>query len=232
MAPSRLVVPESRLKAPAPDFKAAAWMPRLPMFCDSLIIAFAKEEDMRRSTRTVFTALLAILLAAAFAGSLSAQANLPDLNGRVIRAVTENAFTPLNFVDPKTGKAMGWEYDAVLNIYKRLQYFKPHIDDISKQQLSAKNIVVQIVKVTPVPKDPLLQVDIDLSEGGRAIIFQDGQAIRTLWRKEDGRTRFYGLLRTPPLITKSCRLLQFPDSPKNRIPRRRCSVPNTYSWSS
>ena len=45
---------------------------------------------------------------------------LPDLKGRVIRAVTENAFTPLNFVDPATGTAGGWEYDAVNEIGRRL----------------------------------------------------------------------------------------------------------------
>ncbi|GAB1431563.1 basic amino acid ABC transporter substrate-binding protein [Spirochaetota bacterium] len=45
---------------------------------------------------------------------------LPDLKGMTIVAVTENAYTPLNFVDPKTGKAMGWEYDAVNEIAKRL----------------------------------------------------------------------------------------------------------------
>lgn len=42
------------------------------------------------------------------------------LKGRTIVAVTENAYTPLNFVDPKTGQAMGWEYDAVNEIAKRL----------------------------------------------------------------------------------------------------------------
>ncbi|WP_304222109.1 transporter substrate-binding domain-containing protein [Gracilinema caldarium] len=51
-------------------------------------------------------------------GTLSA--GLPDLKGRTIRAVTENAYTPLNFVDPKTGKAMGWEYDATEEIARRL----------------------------------------------------------------------------------------------------------------
>jgi len=45
---------------------------------------------------------------------------LPDLKGRTIVAVTENAYTPLNFVDPKTGKAVGWEYDAVEEIARRL----------------------------------------------------------------------------------------------------------------
>jgi polar amino acid transport system substrate-binding protein len=47
-------------------------------------------------------------------------AGLPDLKGRVIVAVTENAYTPLNFVDPKTGQSVGWEYDAVNEIAKRL----------------------------------------------------------------------------------------------------------------
>lgn len=51
-------------------------------------------------------------------GTLSAA--LPDLKGRTIVAVTENAYTPLNFVDPKTGKAMGWEYDATEEIARRL----------------------------------------------------------------------------------------------------------------
>ena len=46
--------------------------------------------------------------------------DLPDLKGREIIAVTENAYTPLNFVDPKTGKGIGWEYDAVNEIAKRL----------------------------------------------------------------------------------------------------------------
>jgi polar amino acid transport system substrate-binding protein len=54
--------------------------------------------------------------AAAGAGT----AGLPDLKGRTVVAVTENAYTPLNFVDPKTGKAVGWEYDAVEEIAKRI----------------------------------------------------------------------------------------------------------------
>jgi ABC-type amino acid transport substrate-binding protein len=45
---------------------------------------------------------------------------LPDLKGRKITAVTANDYTPLNFVDPKTGKPMGWEYDAVNEMCRRL----------------------------------------------------------------------------------------------------------------
>jgi polar amino acid transport system substrate-binding protein len=35
-------------------------------------------------------------------------------------AVTANDYTPLNFVDPVTGEAVGWEYDAVNEICRRL----------------------------------------------------------------------------------------------------------------
>ncbi len=45
---------------------------------------------------------------------------LPDLKGRTVIAVTENNYLPLNFVDPKTGKSVGWEYDAVNEIGRRL----------------------------------------------------------------------------------------------------------------
>jgi polar amino acid transport system substrate-binding protein len=45
---------------------------------------------------------------------------LPDLKSRTIVAVTENAYFPLNFSDPKSGKGIGWEYDAVNEIAKRL----------------------------------------------------------------------------------------------------------------
>ena len=45
---------------------------------------------------------------------------LPDLDGRVVVAVTGNDYTPLNFVDPQTGEAVGWEYDAVNEICRRL----------------------------------------------------------------------------------------------------------------
>ncbi|MDR6631704.1 polar amino acid transport system substrate-binding protein [Phyllobacterium sp. 1468] len=49
-------------------------------------------------------------------------AELPDLGGRKVTVVTENAYPPLQFVDPKTGKAVGWEYDAMNEIAKRLNF--------------------------------------------------------------------------------------------------------------
>ena len=41
---------------------------------------------------------------------------LPDLEGREIVVVTENAHPPLQFIDPNSGDAIGWEYDAMEEI--------------------------------------------------------------------------------------------------------------------
>ena len=64
--------------------------------------------------RSVLAALAAVLAAPA----ALAQA-LPDLAGREIVVVTENAYPPLQFLD-KDGRAVGWEYDAMAEIGKRL----------------------------------------------------------------------------------------------------------------
>ena len=63
---------------------------------------------------------IALAAAALMAASAAVAADLPDLKGRTIVAVTENAYTPLNFADPKTGQGIGWEYDAFNEIAKRL----------------------------------------------------------------------------------------------------------------
>ncbi len=47
-------------------------------------------------------------------------AGLPDLGGRKVVVVTENAYPPLQFIDPKTNAQIGWEYDAMNEISKRL----------------------------------------------------------------------------------------------------------------
>jgi polar amino acid transport system substrate-binding protein len=57
-------------------------------------------------------------------------ADLPDLKGKTVVVVTENAYPPLQFVDPKSGKAIGWEYDAMNEIARRLN-FKLEIQNTS-----------------------------------------------------------------------------------------------------
>jgi polar amino acid transport system substrate-binding protein len=64
--------------------------------------------------------LTTMLVAFAVSAGAAAAAEPPDLGGRAVKAVTENAYTPLNFADPKTGTGIGWEYDAFNEIAKRL----------------------------------------------------------------------------------------------------------------
>ena len=68
------------------------------------------------------TALLACVLASFASFASSAADALPDLGGKRVVVVTENAYPPLQFVDPKSGKQVGWEYDAMNEIAKRLNF--------------------------------------------------------------------------------------------------------------
>lgn len=71
----------------------------------------------------LFKSLLHLAIAALAVTPLSVFASdMPDLGGRTVVVVTENAYPPLQFTDPKTGKAIGWEYDAMDEIAKRLNF--------------------------------------------------------------------------------------------------------------
>lgn len=64
---------------------------------------------------TLAVATLALSATAALAQ------DLPDLGGQEIVVVTENAYPPLQFLD-SSGAAVGWEYDAVAELAKRLNF--------------------------------------------------------------------------------------------------------------
>jgi polar amino acid transport system substrate-binding protein len=66
-----------------------------------------------------------LLLASCGGGKATATAgtgstgNLPDLGGKTITVAVENAYPPFNSVDA-AGQGVGWDYDAVTEICKRL----------------------------------------------------------------------------------------------------------------
>jgi len=64
---------------------------------------------------TAAVALLALTASTAFAQ------DLPDLGGKEIVVVTENAYPPLQFLDA-SGAAVGWEYDAMAELAQRLNF--------------------------------------------------------------------------------------------------------------
>lgn len=64
--------------------------------------------------------VVAALGLATLATIAPADGHLPDLEGREVVVVTENAYPPLQFLDPETGNAVGWEYDAMVEIAERI----------------------------------------------------------------------------------------------------------------
>ena len=86
---------------------------------------------------TRFLAAAAVLTALSLPG-VQAQ-DLPDLAGREIVAVTENAYVPLNFADPQTGEGVGLEYDLFNEIAKRL-------NATVKWELSSWDVMIQAVR--------------------------------------------------------------------------------------
>ncbi len=62
-----------------------------------------------------------LALAAAFLATASTAfaADLPDLGGQEMVVMSENTYPPLQFIDG-TGNQVGWEYDAVAEIAKRI----------------------------------------------------------------------------------------------------------------
>lgn len=62
----------------------------------------------------------AAALAAFTATAALADGHLPNLSGKEVVVVTENAYPPLQFIEPGTGNPIGWEYDAMAEIAKRI----------------------------------------------------------------------------------------------------------------
>jgi len=75
-------------------------------------------------------AILALgLLLAASRGPCATPA-LPDLGGRRVIVAVEDDYPPFNYVLPATGAAGGWDYDAVREIARRLN-FRPEFREIA-----------------------------------------------------------------------------------------------------
>ncbi len=71
---------------------------------------------------TLFAALGAVFVSA------QEDVELPDLEGRTITVAVENAYQPFNFVDPETGEAVGWDYDALAEICSRLNCVPEYVE--------------------------------------------------------------------------------------------------------
>ncbi len=87
---------------------------------------------------------------------------------------------------------VAWEYDKATNSYKRFNGGGPHLDLETKQQLTAKNVVIQLTKLTG-PVDEHGHFLYTTIGSGKALIFQDGKSIVGKWSKKSrvSRTQFF-----------------------------------------
>ncbi|HET7099325.1 MAG TPA: DUF3048 domain-containing protein [Patescibacteria group bacterium] len=94
-----------------------------------------------------------------------------------------------NFWDSMAGYDVEWKYDSATNSYKRFNGGKEHIDwDFDKPQLTAKNVIVMLVKETG-PVDLEHHMFYAVIGTGKAIIFQNGEAIVGTWTKNSSTDR-------------------------------------------
>lgn len=120
-----------------------------------------------------------------------------------------NSFTSWKFVDGKasaspTAKEISfsfwankpdydvkWVYDPA-NVYKRFNGGKEYIDMDTKTQLAASNVIIQFTKEKgPVDKEG--HMSYTTTGTGKALIFQNGEAVEGTWSKatQASRTKYF-----------------------------------------
>ena len=114
-------------------------------------------------------------------------------------------FTPFTFKDDATDKGtvskvsfgfwesyhdmdVVWNYDSAGNLYRRDNGGSPHTDLNDKSTLTAKVIVVQLVKELG-PLDEHKHLLYEVVGTGKGYVFQDGTATEMSWTKKDRESR-------------------------------------------
>ena len=64
----------------------------------------------------------------------SADGVATDLGGRRVVVALENGYVPFNYIDPATGQTVGWDYDAIGELARRLN-FQPDYREIAWDSL-------------------------------------------------------------------------------------------------
>lgn len=85
-----------------------------------------------------------------------------------------------------------FEYDPQTKLYKRFQYGGAHIDDMTDEQLTVKNIIFQYSDWKKYPSDlGCLNIDVNTPGGGK--YFTNGKCIDITWKKDSewGATHYY-----------------------------------------
>ncbi len=97
-----------------------------PISSDELGFAFTKGSDLVEP----FNAALASMRADGTLVRINGKwfpPIVPDLGGRTVTVAVENAYIPFNFINPDSGEAEGWDYDAMAEICERLNCVPEYI---------------------------------------------------------------------------------------------------------
>ncbi len=100
----------------------------------------------------------------------------------------------VTFWEGYTDYAVKWDYDKTANIYKRTNGGSIHKDMDYDEQLTTKNVVVAFMKESRANDgyDNNLHLIYTDKGSGKAVVFQNGEAIEGTWNKKDrlSRTKF------------------------------------------
>lgn len=84
--------------------------------------------------------------------------------------------------------AVTWNFDSATGLYKRSEGGAPHTDLETKQQLTARTVIVQFTKENG-PLDEHKHYVYDVIGSGKALIFQNGAVSEATWKKADQKSR-------------------------------------------
>lgn len=78
--------------------------------------------------------------------------------------------------------AVSWDYDAASNTYRRNMAGQPHVDLNDGQQIAAHNVII-LMATEKGPINENKHMLYGTTGSGKAIVFQDGNAIQANWQK-------------------------------------------------
>ncbi len=79
----------------------------------------------------------------------------------------------------------GFEYDEMEKTYKRLRKGEPHMERITGEQLKAKNIIIQKVKIYDIKGDTEGRQEVVTVGSGKATLITCGKAVTINWSKAE-----------------------------------------------
>ena len=98
---------------------------------------------------------------------------------------------PCNEVEAQFGvKGTTFTYDSDSGTYKISQYGGPMTDGLTGRQLSAKNVILLSVRITPISGDDAGRLKATLNGNGSGWIISGGAAERITWTRTESTSQF------------------------------------------